>query len=129
MAYLSLWVSIAATVAAGLFLKEGTLIVGEASENFSELPGWMLELVSNPYTISALFVYVLSWIGFTIAVSRLKLSYMTPLFTSIPLVLVAALCLPLFGEKVPWLGWLSIVIICVGVFLVSMRTATGDSKI
>ena len=128
MAYLWLWLSIAATVASGLFLKEGTLIVGEASENFSELPGWMLKLVSNPYTLCALFFFVLSAVTYTMAMSRLKLSYVMPLGTAIPLVSGPIFALLLFKEEVPWLGWLAIVIICVGVFLVSMRADASDSN-
>jgi multidrug transporter EmrE-like cation transporter len=129
MAYLSLWVSIVASVAANLLLKEGTHIVGEAPGNFSELPSWMLNVVTNPYTISALFASILAGICITIAMSRLKLSYIMPLYTAVPLIFVVALCLPLFEEKVPWLGWLAIVIISGGVSLVSMRADTSDSKI
>jgi len=129
MAYLSLWVSIAAITAAMLFLKEGTLIVGEASKNFSELPSWMLRLASNPYTITALFFFILSALTNAIAMSRLKLSYITPLGYVETLVLTPIFALFLFEEKVTWLGWLGIVIICAGVFLVAMQRGTSDSKI
>jgi len=128
MAYLWLWVSIAATVASGLFLKEGTLIVGEASENFGELPAWMLNLVSNPYALCALFFFVLNVVAYTIAMSRLKLSYIMPLGVAIPLVLGPIFALLLFNEEVPWLGWLAIVIMCTGVFLISMRPDTNDGN-
>jgi len=119
----------AAITAAGLFLKEGTLIVGEASENFSELPDWMLRLVSNPYTLAALFFFAMSQIGFVVPFSRLKLSYIQPLCTAIGLILSPIFAFLLFEEKVPWLGWLGIVIMCVGVFLVSIRGGTSDSTL
>lgn len=106
IAYLWLWLSIATTVASGLLLKEGTRIVGEASENFSELPGWMLKLVSNPYTLSALFSFALSAVTYTMAMSRLKLSYVMPLSTAIPLVSGPIFALLLFKEKVAGgVGW------------------------
>ena len=129
MGYWSLWVSIAGTVAATLFLKEGTLIVGEASENFSELLSWMLKMLSNPYTISAIFFMIPQIVAYTIALSRLKLSYMFPLSQATQLVLVVVFSLLLFEEKVTWLGWLGIVTICIGLFLISMRRNISDTKL
>lgn len=129
MGYWSLWVSIAATVAATLFLKEGTLIVGEASENFSELPSWMLKMLSNPYTLSAIFFMIPQIVAYTIALSRLKLSYMFPLSQATQLALVVVFSLLLFEEKVTWLGWLGIVTICIGLFLISMRRNISDTKL
>jgi len=129
MGYLWLIVSIAAATAANLFLKEGTLIAGEASENFSELPRWLLKLFSNPYTLSALFFFVLMLIGYIIAMSRLKLSYIAPLYLAMQIVLTAVFCLFLFEEEVTGLGWLGIVIICVGVFLVAIQRESSGSKL
>jgi len=129
MGYVWLMVSIAAMTASNLFLKEGTNIVGEASENLSELPSWYLKFVSNPYTLSAGFFFVLAIIGYTIAVSRLKLSYIYPLFVAIPLAFVVVFSLLLFEEEVTGLGWLGIVIICGGVFLVAIRRESSGSKL
>jgi len=129
MAYFWLWVSIAMATASALFLKEATVIVGDLPEDFSAFPDWMLTMVSNPYTLSALFFFVLAIITNTIALSRLKLSYIFPLISVVPIALIAVFSLLLFEEKVPWLGWLAIATICVGVFLVSMRTGASDTKL
>lgn len=129
MGYVCLWISIATGIAAGLFLKEGTNIVGEAPENSSEMTTWMLNMITNPYTLSALFFFIVTGITFSIALSRLKLSYIYPLFMAVPLVVTPLLALPIFDEKVPWMGWLGIVIICVGVFLISMRRSASDDTI
>lgn len=129
MAYFWLWLCIGVSAASTLFLKEATLIVGEAPANSGELGGWAVDLVSNPYALSAMFFFVLSLITYPIALSRLKLSYMFPLYTATQLVLVAVFSLVLFEEGLTWLGWVAIVTICVGIFLVSRpRRDTGESR-
>jgi len=128
MGYVWLIVSIAAITAHQLFMKEGTLIAGEASEDLSELADWLLKLVSNPYTLSAIFFVAVSIIAWAFAMSRLKLSYITPLYAAVPIVFIAIFSLLLFEEDITRLGWLGIVIICAGVFLVSMQRESSDSK-
>lgn len=129
MGYAWLIVSIAAITASTLLLKEGTLIVGEASENLSELAGWYLKFVFNPYSLSAGFFFFLANIGYAIAVSRLKLSYIYPLFVAIPLAFVVVFSLLLFEENITGLGWLGIVIVCGGVFLVAIQRESTRSKL
>jgi len=129
MPYFWLCVVIATQPVCLLFLKEGTLIVGEAPENFSELAGWLVKLFSNPYTLSAVFFFVLNAICWIIAMSRLKLSFMFPFSQAAQIVLVTVFSLLLFEEKVIWLGWLGIVTICVGLFLMSMPRNISESKL
>ena len=127
--YFLLWLCVALNTAPTLFLKEATLIAGDLPEDFSNFSGWIVDLVSNPYGICAIFLFILSLMAFPMALSRLKLSYMFPIVQAIPLVLTAIFSFLLFEEKVPWLGWLAIVTICAGVLLLSTRPGTSDSTL
>lgn len=129
MPFLWLCISIAFGAANTLFAKEATAIVGEVPEVPSEVAHWYLKFFSNPYQIAALSFWIPNLLGYTIAVSRLKLSYIFPLSQATQLVLIVVFSLLLFEEKVTWLGWLGIVIVCIGLFLISMRRNISDSKL
>lgn len=126
MAYLWLWISIAADAASDLFSKEGTIVLGEAPKAASEATIWFLKLLINPYVVAALLCVVLGAITFTIAMSRLKLSYLVPISSAMIPVVVAIFSLVLFEEVITGPGWLGLVIICVGVFVVSREKGSSD---
>ena len=128
MPFIWLCISIASAIVNALFGKEAALIVGEVPEAPSEATRWFFRYLINPYNIASIFFLIPMAIGYAIAVSRLKLSFITPLYTAVPLVFIGIFSLIFFDEDITGLGWLGIVIIFVGVFLVAMGRERSVSK-
>lgn len=117
MGYIWLTVSVAALVVAMLLWKAGMLRVGQPPDKLRKLPRFLLKCISNPIVLSAVIIFIVVGVTGSFALSMLPLSYMLPLATAIPIVLIPIFSLYLFKEKVSRMNWLGIAIICVGVIV------------
>jgi len=120
MDYVWLILTLASLTASNLFLKAGMLRVGKSPQNSIKLPRFWLRAFSNPLVISSVVITIIYMVTNSFAVSMFPWSYLGPLVSALPLVLVVVFSLILFKEKVSGISWLGIATICVGVVLLGI---------
>lgn len=118
MAYLILLSSIALAAIGQLALKHGMNKVGHVKIKLKTLLKTVIKMYTNISVILGTIAFGFSTILWLIVLSKLELSYAYPL-VSINYVIVAFASSIFFKEKVSFKRWLSIIIICIGVVLVS----------
>jgi len=115
MDYVWLIITIVCAAACPLLFKAGMLRVGQSPQNLGKLPRFLLKAISNPYIICGIVFFVVMALTLNAAISVLPLSFVNPLTTAIPLVLIMVFSSLWFKEKVNRMSWLGIATICVGV--------------
>ena len=118
MPYLLLVITLVAGVAGQLLLKKGLLVIGQVPQSFGELVPFFSKVFTDPYVLSAVFLWVVAVLAWILAVSKAELSSVYP-FMALSFVLVALFSLIIFKEDVSAIRWVGIIVICLGVFLVS----------
>ena len=102
-----------------LMLKKGMNKVGEISLLKDNLIKTIFKMFTNKSVLTGVFIFGFSMIFWMFALSGLELSYIYPM-VSITYVLIALGSKIFFKENVTWKRWISIIIICIGVSLVSI---------
>jgi uncharacterized membrane protein len=102
---------------AQLLLKKGMLLAGQFPQNFSGLIPFFLRAFTNTYVISAVFVTILTALAWILVLSKEALSHVYP-FMALSFVLTAFFSILFFKENITLLGWVGVVLVCLGAFLV-----------
>lgn len=117
MPYLLMFITLAGTVAGQLLLKRGLFMVGKAPQSFGEIIPFFFRTFTNIYVVSAVFSVLVAALAWILAVSKVELSRIYP-FMGLSFALVALFSAVIFKENITALGWIGIILVCLGVFLV-----------
>jgi len=112
--YILLGIAIITTVLSQLLFKKGMIMLGGINFSLANTLALVINVLKNPYLLSGLFFYGVSFLLWLIVLSKLKLSLVYPI-TSINFVLVIIASYFLFGEKLSNMQYVSILIIIIGV--------------
>jgi drug/metabolite transporter (DMT)-like permease len=109
--------SVISGVAGQTCLKIGLTKAGgdAASDTLFSLIGLILR---SPLVLGGLFFYALGAISWIAVLRRMDLSYAYP-FLALNFVLIALVGQFVLGETVPWIRWVGIAAICVGILLIA----------
>jgi multidrug transporter EmrE-like cation transporter len=109
--------SIASGLAGQTSLKIGlTQAGGNASSD--TLFSLIVLIVRSPLVIAGLCFYALGAIAWIAVLRRMDLSYAYP-FLALNFVLIALVGQVVLGETVPWIRWVGIGAICVGIVIIA----------
>lgn len=112
--YILLGVAIITTVLSQLLFKQGMIMLGSINFSFANIISLIINVLKNPYLLTGLFFYGLSFLLWLMVLSKMKLSIVYPI-TSINFVLVILASYFLFGERLSGMQYISILIIILGV--------------
>jgi multidrug transporter EmrE-like cation transporter len=112
--YIILAVAILNTVLSQLLFKKGILQIGDIHFSVSNIGLMMTNVFRNPYLLTGMFFYGVSFILWLFVLAKMKLSVAYPI-TSLNFVLVIVASFYLFGEKLSLLQYASIGLIIIGV--------------
>ncbi len=109
--------SVVSGVAGQTCLKIGLTKAGgdASSDTLFSLIGLILR---TPLVMGGLFLYALGAISWIAVLRRMDLSYAYP-FLALNFVLIALVGQFVLGEAVPWIRWVGIAAICVGILLIA----------
>jgi drug/metabolite transporter (DMT)-like permease len=111
-------ITVLLNTAAQLLLKAGMNQLGAFSFTAPVLLHSTLRVMTNPFIISGLFLYVLSVAFWLLVLSRTEVSYAYPM-ASLAYVSSAILAYYWFGENLTLTRIIGIAVIIVGVYLIS----------
>ena len=117
MPYIYILITITGAVTGQLLLKKGLLTIGHSPQNLNEIIPFFFRALTNGYVILAIFVWLIAAVSWVIAVSKGELGHILP-FMGLTFALVALLSTVFFKETIALAGWIGIVLICTGVFLI-----------
>ncbi len=117
MLYLFVAITIMGVVSAQLLLKKGLSDVGFIPTQLSDLLPFFIKAFTNVYVLLGCFCAVIAALSWITAVSKSELGHVYPLI-ALDFVLVAILSTLLFKETISLTGWIGILCVCTGVFLV-----------
>ena len=112
--YILLGIAIITTVLSQLLFKKGMLMLGGINFSFANMATLTINVLKNPFLLTGLFFYGLSFLLWLIVLSKMKLSIAYPI-TSINFILVITASYFLFGERLSNMQYFSILIIIIGV--------------
>lgn len=101
-----------------LLLKRGMSLLGPLTLSLGEFTTILGGMITNPYVVGGLFVYVCSTLFWLVALSRVDLSYAYP-FASLSYVIMLIVSWRLFNEDISLLRLAGTATIAIGVLLVS----------
>lgn len=106
-----------------LLLKVGMNRAGPLSRaSLNDPVSLFLKVFGNPWIIVAIPLYGAGFLIWLVVLSKLNLSYAYS-FLALAYVLVPLFSWWLFGEEVPLLRWVGIVVICFGLMLIGWAKA------
>jgi multidrug transporter EmrE-like cation transporter len=109
--------SIASGVAGQTCLKIGLTQAGGNAES-DTLFSIIGIIVRSPLVLAGLALYALGAIAWIAVLRRMDLSYAYP-FLALNFVLIALVGQVVLGETLPWIRWVGIGAICVGILLIA----------
>jgi uncharacterized membrane protein len=101
-----------------LLWKKGIGLLPQAFQG--SLLTTVIHLVGSGYIIAGLVAYAIATLVWLYLLSVYDLSYIYPI-TSLSFVLAVFASVLILGEVVTWNRWVGVVIICFGVYMVSMK--------
>jgi multidrug transporter EmrE-like cation transporter len=116
--YILLGIAIITTVLSQLLFKQGMIILGHINFSITNVLSLIVNIIKNPYLLTGLFFYGVSFLLWLIVLSKLKLSIVYPI-TSINFVLVILASYFLFGERLSIFQYSGISIIIIGVIMLA----------
>lgn len=118
IAILYILISVLGGAVGQILLKKGMMAMGPLVISLPGLPGLLWRIMTNPYVIIGLGIYVTGTLFWLVALSRVGLSFAYP-FASLSYVLMLAAAWILFREDISLLRITGTLVICIGVFLIS----------
>ncbi len=106
---------------AQLFIRKGMLCLGELPKESSKLIGYCISACFNIYLILGMLSYAVSILLWMYVLSKVEVSVAYP-FQSLGYVVAAFLAFYIFAEPLGAMKLTGIVIICIGVFVLSLST-------
>jgi drug/metabolite transporter (DMT)-like permease len=101
-----------------ILLKKGMGSMGPLTLSASQLGSILWRIVTNPYVVIGLGIYVCGTLFWLMALSRVDLSYAYP-FASLSYVVMLVASWQLFSENISPLRLAGTLVVCAGVFLIS----------
>lgn len=86
------------------------------------LINFFLKIFTTPQVLLGLFLYGVSTLFWLVILSREKLSFVYPM-VAFSYVVTVILSIFILKEQVPWLRWLGLGIICVGITLIAKSSS------
>lgn len=111
-------ISVVLGAAGQILLKKGMGSMGPLTLSASQLGSILWRIVSNPYVVIGLGIYVCGTLFWLMALSRVDLSYAYP-FASLGYVVMLVASWQLFNENISPLRLAGTLTVCLGVFLIS----------
>jgi drug/metabolite transporter (DMT)-like permease len=111
-------ISVVLGAAGQILLKKGMGSMGPLTLSASQLGSILWRIVSNPYVVIGLGIYVCGTLFWLTALSRVDLSYAYP-FASLGYVVMLVASWQLFNENISPLRLAGTLTVCLGVFLIS----------
>ena len=108
------------TVIGHTMLKQGMSQVGRVTADLEVIKRAFFKAASNPFVVFGLLVFVFTSMLWLIVLSRVPLSLAYPML-SLSYVFAIFISWVVFKEHIPWTRVVGALIICGGVYLVSMR--------
>jgi drug/metabolite transporter (DMT)-like permease len=118
MAVTYILVSVLTGAVGQVLLKKGMGSMGALTLTPSELGGVLWRMITNPYVVIGLGIYVCGTVFWLTALSRVDLSYAYP-FASLSYIVMLAASWLLLGEQITWARVAGTVVVLAGVFLIS----------
>ena len=106
-------------VSGQMFLKAGVKRLGMQNLNFASVARNFLVTIFKPFIFTGFVLFGFSFLLWLVVLSRFELSYAVPLL-SMSYIAVLFLSSIFFKEKVSWLRWLGAIVICAGVWLITL---------
>jgi drug/metabolite transporter (DMT)-like permease len=116
MVYLFISLTILFNVVGQLLVKHGMLRVGKSPFEAGNLPRFLLSTFTHPSFVAGLFCAFLAAGTWAVAISRSDLSFSYP-FMGLTIVFTLVFSGLVFGEHVPPLRWVGVLIVCVGIIV------------
>lgn len=101
-----------------IILKKGMTSMGPLTLSADKLFGLLWRLVTNPYVVVGLAIYMCGTIFWLTALSRVDLSYAYP-FASLSYLLMLLASWLIFHENITPMRLLGTIVIGIGIFLIS----------
>jgi len=111
-------ISILFSVFGQLSMRKGMMLFGEVNLNPDNFLSTVIQVFTRPFVILGLIFYAIGTIFWLTALSKVELSFGYPML-SLGYVLIFFLSWILLGEKVSFIRFLGIALVCLGLFLVA----------
>jgi len=111
-------VSVFFNVFGQLSMRKGMMIFGEVNLNLKSFPLTIVQVFTRPFVILGLVFYGVGTIFWLTALSKVELSYAYPML-SLGYILIFFLSWITLGEKVSFVRFSGIALICLGLLLVA----------
>lgn len=118
--YILLGIAIITAVISQLLFKRGMVALGGINFSLTNLLTLVINVIRNPFLLTGLFFYGISFLLWLIVISKVKLSIAYPL-TSLNFVLVILASYFFFGEKLSIAQYVSIALIIVGILALAYQ--------
>ena len=101
-----------------ILLKRGMGTLGPITLNFDQIGSVLWRIITNPYVVIGLGIYVLGTVFWLAALSRVDLSFAYP-FASLSYVIMLIASWGLFREEITLMRLIGTIVIGVGVLIIS----------
>ena len=118
LAIIYILISVLAGALGQILLKKGMGSMGPLTLSMDQVGGILWRIVSNPYVVIGLLIYVCGTLFWLVALSRVDLSYAYP-FASLSYVIMLAASWFLFHENITPVRLLGTLIVALGVVVIS----------
>ena len=113
----SILTAVILAVTGQLLVKNGLNLLGNV-DFASGLISAYLKIFISPYVIVGTLLYAFSSLFWIYALARVDLSFAYP-FVALSYVLIILSSCFILGEHIPFLRWIGVLVICLGIFLIS----------
>lgn len=120
--FILIFIPIIIAAAGQIALKLGMNKIGMVDFAKIRLFTFFLKTFTTPLVLFGLFLYGLSTMLWLVVLSREKLSFVYPM-VAFSYVLTVILSMVILREEVPWLRWVGLGVICLGIFLIAKSSS------
>lgn len=113
-------VNVLFTVIGHTMLKQGMGQVGRVTADLDVIKSSFLKAATNPFVVCGLLIFVFTSMLWLVVLSRVPLSLAYPML-SLSYVFAIFVSWIIFKEQIPWTRIVGAIVICCGVYLVSLR--------
>lgn len=120
--FILIFIPIIIAAAGQIILKLGMNKIGMVDFAKTGLFNFFLKTFTTPLVLFGLVLYAFSAILWLVVLSREKLSFVYPM-VAFSYVVTVALSVVILKEEVPWLRWLGLGVICLGIILIAKSSS------
>jgi len=118
LAFVYILISVSAGAVGQILLKQGMRVLGPVTLLPKELPGLLLKIITSPYLVLGLALYVGATLFWLAALSRVELSFAYP-FVSLSYVVMLLASWQLFQEQISVVRLAGTLVVVLGVLMIS----------